>query len=108
MEWAQENADITASLGIRFESGLRDLATDFPDLITGIDGWRHMTTLGFADTNRAKAFVGALADRGLDVSVQAYKADTPPVALTKLPLTADQAVVDYIIAAMREALEELS
>jgi hypothetical protein len=48
MEWAQANAASTAALGQRFETALRALAADFPDVITAVDGWRHMTTLRFA------------------------------------------------------------
>jgi acetylornithine/succinyldiaminopimelate/putrescine aminotransferase len=107
MEWAQANADVTAELGVLFEDRLRELAAEFADLLTGIDGWRHMTTLCFADVAPAKAFVAALNDRGLDVSVQTYKADAPPVALVKLPLIADRAVIDYVLDAMREELEKL-
>lgn len=107
MEWAQANAAITAELGLRFEDRLRALAAEFADLLTGIDGWRHMSTLCFADVAPAKAFVAALNRRGLDVSVQTYKADTPPVALVKLPLIAACAVIDYVLDAMREELERL-
>jgi len=106
MEWAQANAASTAALGQRFETALRALAADFPDVITAVDGWRHMTTLRFADLNRATAFTRALNARGLDISAQTYKADCPPVVLTKLPLTADAAMIDFVVHAMREGLEK--
>jgi len=104
MEWAQANAASTAALGQRFETALRAVAADFPDVITAVDGWRHMTTLRFADLNRATAFTRALNARGLDISAQTYKADCPPVVLTKLPLTADAAMIDFVVHAMREGL----
>lgn len=104
MEWAQANAASTAALGQRFETALRALAADFPDVITAVDGWRHMTTLRFAELNRATAFTRALNARGLDISAQTYKADCPPVVLTKLPLTADAAMIDFVVHAMREGL----
>ncbi len=104
MEWAQANAAVTAALGMAFEARLRELAAEFPRLITGVDGWRHMTTLRFADLAGANAFVKAAGRRGLDISVQTYKAQTPPVALLKLPLIADGAVIDYVVSVLRDAL----
>jgi acetylornithine/succinyldiaminopimelate/putrescine aminotransferase len=106
MEWAQANADVTAELGAMLETRLRELADDFPGIITGVDGWRHMTTLAFAEMGPAKAFVAALNRRGLDISVQTYKAETPPVALLKLPLIADRAMIEHVVSAMQAALGE--
>lgn len=105
MEWAQANAEVTAALGQRFETALRGLAADYPGVITGIDGWRHMATLCFADIGKAKAVVEALGRRGLDISAQTYKAECPPVALMKLPLVADQRVIDFVVASMREVMK---
>jgi len=106
MEWAQANAAVTAELGARFEAGLRALAAEHPAVLTGVDGWRHMTTLCFADIDKAKAVVEALGQRGLDISAQTYKAKCPPVALLKLPLVADRAVVDFVIESMRDVLKK--
>jgi acetylornithine/succinyldiaminopimelate/putrescine aminotransferase len=105
MEWAQANAEKTAELGLLFESRLRELAAGFPRAIAGVDGWRHMTTLCFADLEKAKAFVAALSRRGLDISAQTYKAECPPAVLTKLPLIADRNVIDFVAASMREVLK---
>jgi acetylornithine/succinyldiaminopimelate/putrescine aminotransferase len=106
MEWAQANADETAALGALFERRLRDLAAQHPRAITGVDGWRHMSTLRFASLERARAFAGALTRRGLDVSAQTYKADCPPIVLAKLPLIADRAAIDFVADAMQAALDE--
>ena len=105
MEWALANAAITAEQGIRFEAGLRALAAEYPAIITGVDGWRHMTTLCFADIEKAKSVVAALGRCGLDISAQTYKAECPPVALMKLPLIADQKVVDFVVELMRNVLK---
>jgi len=106
MEWAQANAETTAALGDYYERRLRELAAEFHRIVAGIDGWRHMTTIRFARLEQARGFVGALNARGLDISTQTYKAACPPVVLTKLPLIADQAVMDYVVRAMRQALEQ--
>jgi acetylornithine/succinyldiaminopimelate/putrescine aminotransferase len=104
MEWALANAEITSSLGTYFENCVRSLADEFPSIVKGVDGWRHMTTICFASLQRANAFAGELNRRGLDISAQIYKADCPPVVLTKLPLTADQNMIDFVLRNMREVL----
>ena len=108
MEWAQANAAVTAALGQRFEARLRALAAEFPAVIAAADGWRHMTTLRFAELSAAKAFAGALNRRGLDISAQTYKADCPPVVLTKLPLIAGPETVEAVAGAMRDILKGAS
>ena len=108
MEWAQANAAVTAELGAYFEAQIQELAAEFPQSLAGADGWRHMTTLRFADLRRAEAFAAELNRRGLDISAQTYKADCPPVVLTKLPLIADWEAIDFVIGAMRQALSGLN
>jgi len=107
MEWALANADTTARLGRYYENSIRSLAAEFPQSVKGVDGWRHMTSICFAGLTQAKAFVGELNRRGLDISAQTYKADCPPAVLTKLPLTADKALMDFVVGAMREVLNSL-
>ena len=107
MAWAEANAAVTAAVGDRYEAALRGLAAEFPGLIAGTHGWRHMTALRFADLERARRFTAELNRRGLDISAQTYKADCPPVALTKLPLIADDAVVARVTEAMRQAARAL-
>jgi acetylornithine/succinyldiaminopimelate/putrescine aminotransferase len=107
MEWAQANGSVTAELGARFEDSLRALAAEFPLALSGVDGWRHMTTLCFRELAKADAFAKALNRRGLDISAQTYKADCPPVVLMKVPLIADQAVLDFVVASLRDVLKGL-
>ena len=108
MEWAQANAAATAELGAYYEARIRELALQFPGLVAGTDGWRHLTTIRFTGVKTAGAFAEALNRRGLDISAQTYKADCPPVALTKLPLIADRAVIDFVVDAMEQALKDLT
>ena len=107
MEWAQANESVTAGLGAYFESRLRELAAEFPDVVVDVDGWRHMSTLCFRDLTKASAFAKELNRRGLDISAQTYKADCPPVMLAKLPLIADRAVIDFVVKTMLDVLGEL-
>lgn len=104
MEWAVENAGVTSGLGRYYEDLLRGLAAEFPGVISAVDGWRHMTTLCFSDLQSAKRFSDTLNARGLDISAQTYKADCPPVVLTKVPLIADSRTLEFVVRAMREAL----
>ena len=108
MEWAQANGSVTAELGTRFEDSLRALAAEFPQVLSGVDGWRHMSTLCFRDLAKAAAFARELNRRGLDISTQTYKADCPPVVLMKVPLIADQVVLDFVVGAMRDVLKGLA
>jgi len=107
MEWAQANCEVTAALGVYFEEQFRGLASEFPSLITGVDGWQHMSTLCFAGLEQAGAFVKELGQKGLEFSAQTYKAECPPVVLCKIPLIADNKVIDFIIDTMRDALRGL-
>ena len=107
MEWAEANREVTKDYGEYFESQMQELADAFPQMITDVDGWSHMTTLVFADLEQAGVFVKELANRGLEFSAQTYKADCPPVVLCKLPLIADRPALDFVIATMREVLESL-
>jgi len=105
MDWAQVNAPITAELGRYFESRLHGLVAAYPGVITALDGWRHMTTLCFAELSGAQRFVKGLTQRGLDVSAQTYKKDCPPVVLFKLPLTADRAMIDFVVGLADDLLK---
>jgi hypothetical protein len=64
-----------------------------------------MTTLRFADLNRATAFTRALNARAW-TSRADLQGGLSAVVLTKLPLTADAAMIDFVVHAMREGLEK--
>lgn len=87
-----------------YEGRLRQLATQFPKLVTGVDGSRHLGCLRFRDTRTATDFAKLLVERGLDISTQAYKPDCPPSVLTKLPLIAGYEVVDFTLDRMTAVL----
>jgi len=100
MRWARANAQATRAVGAYYEERLRSFAASFPDRIAGIDGAGHLSTIRFHELSQAKAFAAGLAERGLDVSVQTYKADCPPVVLMKLPLIAGYELVDFVLEQM--------
>jgi acetylornithine/succinyldiaminopimelate/putrescine aminotransferase len=104
MRWAVANAAITRQIGEKYASRLRELAAEFPKVISSVDGYGHLSCLRFQDTASAVAFAKLLVAQGLDVSAQTYKADCPPSVLTKLPLIAGYEVVDFVVGRIREAL----
>lgn len=107
LRWAKANAEATRAVGEYYEERLKQLAAAHPSLIASIEGRRHLAGLYFVGIEPAKAFVTRLQQAGLDISVQAYKNDCPPSALTKLPLTVGYEVVDFIIGLMEKALKGL-
>jgi acetylornithine/succinyldiaminopimelate/putrescine aminotransferase len=107
MRWALANADVVRRIGDYYEGKLRALAVDYPEYIAGISGQRHLLGIELHDLDTARAFTTYLNDAGFDISAQTYKADCPPVALTKLPLTACTEVVDFVVTRCKEALESL-
>ena len=104
MRWASANRDVTRQIGDEYEGRLRELAGQFPKLLAGVDGSRHLGCLRFRDTRTATDFARLLVERGLDISAQTYKPDCPPSVLTKLPLIAGREVVDFILGRMTAAL----
>jgi acetylornithine/succinyldiaminopimelate/putrescine aminotransferase len=107
MRWAEANADTTAAIGEYYEERLRDLARKRSKMIVRFEGRRHLAGLCFNDLQEAKAFGKQLVERGLDISVQTYKASCPPVALTKLPLTTGYEAVDWIVDQMDKTAEAI-
>ncbi len=107
IRWAEANAAVTAAVGEAYERKLRELAGRFARLVRGVEGLRHMASPSFHDLDTARAFARALNDAGLDISVQSYKTDCPPVALTKLPLIAGHEAAEMVVNRMERALRVL-
>lgn len=105
MRWARANARATRAVGDYYEARLREFAAAHPDKISAVEGKRHMTTLYFKQLDAAKTFARRLNERGLDISTQTYKQDCPPAVLTKIPLIATPAVVDFILARFEAAIQ---
>jgi acetylornithine/succinyldiaminopimelate/putrescine aminotransferase len=108
MEFVQANREYVAALGDYYAEKLQALARRYPTLILGIEGYRHLSSVFFHDTEKAIEFARLLNERGIDISAQTYKADCPPAALTKLPLISTYAAVDLLIRAMGETLQVLA
>jgi acetylornithine/succinyldiaminopimelate/putrescine aminotransferase len=104
MKWALKNRAITRAVGDYYVRRLNELVCAHGDVLRAAEGRRHMAGLCFRDLAAAKSFVRLLRDRGIDISVQTYKASCPPTALTKLPLIAGYEVVDFLVDRMAAAL----
>lgn len=104
MRWAVANAEVTRGIGEYYQERLMDLAARHRGRVVGFCGLRHLGALSFSDLEEARVFVSRLNQMGVDISVQTYKADCPPVALTKLPLIACRRTVDFVLERMEQAL----
>ena len=107
MTFAQENASYIEHMGEYYENSLRGLAKKYSTLIKCIEGMGHLSTIVFFDADAVQKFTGILNEECIDISAQTYKADCPPVALTKPPIISTKVMVDYFIAKMEEALKKL-
>ncbi len=104
MEWAAVNGSAIRAMGAQIENGLRELARRFPDRFSGYEGQGHLSALSFHDLPGAQAFARAATAAGYDIGVQTYKPDCPPVALTKLPVIADEALLEAMLGTMHDIL----
>jgi acetylornithine/succinyldiaminopimelate/putrescine aminotransferase len=104
MRWALANEEPIRRLGDLYAERLRDLVRMHPDRLDGVQGSRHMSALRFHELEQAGEFARTLNDMGLDISAQTYKADCPPVVLTKLPLICTEPAIEFVLRRMEEAL----
>ena len=104
MEFAQANAQHTRAIGEFYERELRALGRKYAHILDRIEGQRHLSALYFFAADKAIEFCKRLNAQGIDISAQTYKANCPPSALTKLPLTATANMVEFIIRKMDDAL----
>lgn len=107
MRWVEANQAPILAIGEYFETRLRELAGKHSRTIHGIEGCRHLAGIAFRDLSSARHLTEALSAAGIDISVQNYKADCPPVALLKLPLIAGYEVVDFLFDRLCQALSEV-
>jgi len=108
MRWVEANRENIEKAGAYYEERLHELARRHGDLLTAIEGRRHLAGVFFDDVEAAKRFAKHLNAGGLDISVQTYKKGCPPCALTKLPLIAGTDVIDFVVGRMEQALRALT
>ncbi len=107
LAWAEANAEAVGAIGDYYEAGLRRLTEKYAP-IRAIEGQRHLAALVFDDLDLAKQFAEVVGKGGLDISVQSYKSNCPPAALTKPPITATIQTIDLILARLDEAMSRFA
>ena len=108
MEFVYENRAYIAELGDYYESKLRRMAQRYPQVISQIEGRRHLSSIFFYQVDQALQFIQFLNQAGIDISAQTYKTDCPPAALTKIPLISSPKMVDFLIHKMDQALTAIT
>lgn len=107
MQFLRANREQMVGLGNYYHSKLRSLVERFPEKIQTIEGERHLSTIFFFQADEAIRFAKALNSKGIDISLQTYKASCPPAVLTKIPLISSPEMVDFLVSKMVETLEGL-
>jgi len=105
MELVGRRSGRTAAVGDRFMAGLGGLVEAFPELLEGVRGRRHLAGLKFRRVQDALDFHRRAVAAGLWVRVHAYHAGHSTL-LMKLPLVAEEQVVDFVVGRFAELLRE--
>jgi acetylornithine/N-succinyldiaminopimelate aminotransferase len=101
----QKHSNLIIEAGDRYHAGMQSLAAEFPEILKYATGKRHMTGLKFHDVKKAIDFHKRAVKSGLWVRVHAYHEGHSTV-LSKLPLIADEQIVNFIIERFRYLLKE--
>ncbi len=107
MEFVRENGSEVAKAGQKVDEALAGLVAEFPDHITCVEGQGHLAAIHFSGVEEAAKFARAVNGMCIDVSAQLYKADCPPAVLLKLPLIADDIVLQILIEKFSMALKNI-
>jgi acetylornithine/succinyldiaminopimelate/putrescine aminotransferase len=107
MTFAEENASYIRWIGDYYEGRLKGLAEHYSSLIERIEGKGHLSSIFFYKVEKVLEFTSILNKDCIDISSQTYKAKCPPAALTKPPIIATKAMIDFFVDKMEEALKKL-
>ncbi len=107
MEFVSNNGAEVAEMGKKIEAGVAKLAAEYPEILDAPAGLGHMTAFHFHCPEKAAAFNKAMNAKCFDVSAQIHKAECPPTVLLKLPLVTTEPMLNVLLAAAKETLEEL-
>lgn len=106
LEKILKHAKCIVEVGDRYYAGMQSLAAEFPKTLKYATGKRHMTGLKFYDVKKAIDFHKRAVKGGLWVRVHAYH-EGHSTLLTKLPLIANESIVDFIIERFKALLAEI-
>ena len=97
MRWAEANAEVTRAIGDTTNHGCANFRLATRTRFSLSTAGATCDAL-FQWPRGRQRFCPPPNGRGMDVSAQTYKADCPPVALTKFPLIITPKVIDFIIS----------
>lgn len=103
----ESQANRIAAIGDRYAAGLGALAGEFPALLQDARGKRHIGALKFHRDTDALAFHRRAVESGLWIRAHAYHPGHSAV-LSKLPLVADEPIVDFLLERLRALLREMT
>jgi 4-aminobutyrate aminotransferase-like enzyme len=108
LAFAEANREHNRRMSARYAAKLEALAAAHPEIIREVVGCGLMLGLTFASPETAARFAEIMnRDCCVDVGCQTYKANCPPTALTKLPLTVAAEMIDFIVERMADTLRKL-
>ena len=107
MKFARENAEAIASVGARFENGLRAAAEKHRGYVAKAEGRGHLGALHFSTVEAAAQFAAAMNAACIDCSAQLYKTHCPPAVLFKPPLLAEEQHIDFMLDRIDRTLTAL-
>lgn len=107
LRFLEANGAHIAECGKAYMAQMAELAVRFPGILAGVEGDGHMAALRFHDPARAEDFCRRMNAACVDVSVQSYKANCPPVALTKLPVIVSRTIIGALADKMARCLETI-
>ncbi len=107
MAFAEANGEKIEKYGIQFETELRLIGEQFPNMIDKVEGQGHLCAVHFKDIDTAAEFVKLLGSKCIDASVQIYKKNCPPAVLLKPPVIASPTVLHYIADNIAASLKEI-
>ncbi len=106
MTFMRENGKYIATLGQRFDKGLKAIAEKHSKKIVCAEGLDHLAALHFHTVDEAAEFAGKMKKACIDSSVMLYKANCVPALLMKPPVIASEATIDYILNTIDTLLGE--
>jgi acetylornithine/succinyldiaminopimelate/putrescine aminotransferase len=106
MEFFQKNTGHIGQIGRYYEERLNAELSKYAEF-KGTAGMGLLLAVNFASLELTGLFCSKMLDRGFDISVQTYKPNCPPAAITKIPVIASEKMIDFIAKNMHEVMDSI-
>ena len=106
MEFAQANGRHITEIGDYLNEQATERLRKY-DCFDEIEGKGLLMAVKFKDLKTVDDFGHALTKYGYELSVQSYKPNCPPAAISKMPITSSRHLVDSLIDAMEHAIQDI-